>query len=143
ASQLDLCAWFARKLLQIHTVNQGQISIEQSHEFLSVGVQAMLAEYVRRRAQERGISTSRHFEKANRRYSYHAPFGFTHTADKQVVPCPFEKVIYSMIVTYSTEGYSSTWIKNKLNGARLFNRKGTSWSAGSIARIQNRIARAL
>ncbi len=143
AAQLDLFAWFARKLLQIHTVNQGEVSIKQSHEFLSIGVQSMLAEYVRRRAQERGVSTSRHQEKTNHRYSYHAPFGSMFTADMHIVPCPSEQVIYLMIVTYNTEGYSSTWIRHKLNGARLFNRKGTPWSAGSIARIQKRIKRAV
>ena len=143
AAQLDLFAWFGKRHLHIHTVNQGEIRIEQSHEFLSIGVQSMLAEYVRRQAQERGVSTSRYQERMNHRYSYHAPFGSMFTADKLIVPCPFEQVIYSMIVTYSTEGYSSTWIKNKLNGGRLFNRKGTPWSAGSIARILKRIERAV
>ncbi|KKK43897.1 hypothetical protein LCGC14_3167790, partial [marine sediment metagenome] len=82
AAQLDLFAWFSKRHLQIHTVNQGEIRIEQSHEFLSIGVQSMLAEYVRRQAQERGVSTSRYQERMNHRYSYHAPFGSMFTADK-------------------------------------------------------------
>ena len=143
AAQLDLFAWFTKRHLQIHTVSQGEIRIEQSHEFLSIGVQSMLAEYVRRQAQERGVSTSRYQEKMNHRYSYHAPFGSMFTADMQIVLCPSEQFTYSLIVTYSTEGYSSTWIKNKLNLERKFNRKGTPWSAGSIARIQARLRRAV
>lgn len=141
AAQLDLLAWFARKHLQIHTVNQGEISIKQSHEFLSIGVQSMLAEYVRRRAQERGISTSRHQERCKHRYSYHAPFGSMFTADKHIIPCLQEQIVYQKIMQYSADNRTATWIKNKLNGERLFNRKGTPWSAGSIQRIQKRILR--
>ena len=141
AAQLDLFAWFSKRHLQIHTVNQGEIRIEQSHEFLSIGVQSMLAEYVRRQAQERGVSTSRHQEKTNKRYSYHAPFGSMFTADMHIVPCPSELSTYSLIMQYSCANKSATWIKNKLNSERKFNRIGTPWSAGSIARIQKRILR--
>lgn len=139
AAQLDLLSWFKKRRLQMHTCNQGLISIEQSHEFLSIGVQAMLAEYVRKRAVERSISIFEHKKRGNMRYSRFAPYGFSFGIDNSIVGNPSEQPTLLAIIHMTRGNTSATTIAHYLNDQRAFNRKGTPWSPGSIARIQNRI----
>jgi len=139
AAQLDLLAWFSKRGLQIHTCNQGLISIDQSHEFLSVGVQAMMNEYHRRRAIEHGISTYEKHKHADHRYSRFPPYGFTFLGN-DILPVDDEQSILSVIMVMSIK-LSATTIAHHLNNNRHFNRKGTPWSAGSIQRIQRRLAK--
>jgi len=139
AAQLDLLAWFKKKKFEMHTCNQGLISIEQSHEFLSIGVQAMLAEYVRKRAVERSLGICQHKRKEKKRYSRFAPYGFSFAIDSTIVANPDETPTYLLIVAGTHANKSATVLMHELNNQRRFNRIGTSWSAGSLARIQERI----
>ena len=139
AAQLDLLSWFKKKKLEMHTCNQGLLSIEQSHEFLSIGVQAMLAEYVRKRAVERSVGISNHKRKTMRRYSRFAPYGYLFTPENDIIQNGDEQFILEKIKMGTKHNLSATVLSSELNHQRLWNRKGTRWSPGSIARIQNRI----
>lgn len=138
AAQLDLLAWFGKKKLEMHTVNQGLIRSEQSHEFLSVSVQAMMNEFQRRRAIEHGISTSKRQRDANHRYSRFAPYGYRFLGN-DILPEPKEQVTLQVIERFTREGDSATTIARMLVDRRILNRKGTHFSPGSIQRIQRRI----
>lgn len=139
AAQLDLLSWFKRKKLEMHTCNQGLLSIEQSHEFLSIGVQAMLAEYVRKRAVERSIGISNHKRKTMQRYSRFAPYGYLFTPENDIIRNEDEQFTLEKIEMGTKHNLSATVLSQELNHQRLWNRKGTPWSPGSIARIQKRI----
>ncbi len=139
AAQLDLLSWFKKKKLEMHTVNQGLISIERSHEFLSIGVQAMLAEYVRKRAVERSIGICNHKRRGNMRYSRFAPYGYSFDTANRIVENKEEQKTLAVIIQMTRDNNTATAIAQWINDDRLFNRKGTPWSPGSIARIQKRI----
>lgn len=138
AAQLDLLAWFATNRLQLHTCNQGLIRIEASHEFLTIGMQAMLAEYVRRQASERGRSVSEHKRTHNQRYSRFAPYGYRFEGKSIVIELK-ETNTLRIIENLTENNKSATHISHVLNIVRRFNRKGTPWSPGSIQRIQRRL----
>ena len=139
AAQLDLLEWFSKRKLEMHTCNQGLIRSKQSHEFLSIGVQSMMNEYHRRRCIEHGVATYEKHRDGNRRYSRFCPYGYKFTKENNIVKNPQEKVIYDFIVESIEIKWSAHTIAKYLNENRWFNRKGTPWSAGSIARIQKRI----
>ena len=142
AAQLDLLEWFSKRKLEMHTCNQGLIRSKQSHEFLSIGVQSMMNEYHRRRCIEHGVATYEKHRDGNRRYSRFCPYGYEFTPENNIVENPDEQTNLSIIKSQTGRGHSATAIACLLNNQREFNRKGTPWSAGSIARIQRRILNA-
>ncbi len=143
AAQLDLLSWFQKRGLEMHTVNMGLIHSEQSHEFLNIGVQSMMNEYHRRRCVEHGVETYRKQRIGNRRYSRYCPYGYQFTEENNIVENSKEQITFQIINFYTLEEpKSANALSRDLNLSRSFNRIGTPWSAGSIARIQKRIRNA-
>ncbi len=140
AAQLDLLRWFSRNNTELHTCNQGPIRSEQSHDFISTGMMALIAEYDRKRAVERSLNICEHKRSANLRYSRFPPYGFTFDKHNDaIVPNPIETETLTIIEQMTNQGYKATAIMHYLNDGKQFNRVGHYWSAGAIVKIQKRI----
>lgn len=142
SGQLDLLKWFHISRLELHTTDQGIIRSEQSSDFISVGVQSLLNEYQRKRAQEHGVSTFKRKESNMERYSRFAPYGFQFKDEHgRIIPYPPETSTYERIKKMTEDGYGPRAIVIHLTERGIKNRLGHVFSRGSIAGIQKRIVR--
>ncbi len=139
AGLLDHLKHYRRNGIELHVCGRGKVEIDSSSGFLTVGVEALLAEHYSRLISEKTKDALASLKAKGRRISGKIPYGWKLAKDRvSLIPDPHEQKVRSFILELSREGNGPRAIVRKLADARIRARGGMLFSPSTIHGILKR-----
>ena len=135
AALLDTVKEYKKRKIELWVVDRGRIETDKSSDFLLLGVEGIVAQYVRMVTGEKIKAALRHLKKAGRRYSGKPPYGFEFESNllREVAE---EQGTLALIGTM--RDWPTRRLKRFLERGGVRPREGNSWSLGTLWNLQRR-----
>jgi len=135
AALLDTLAEYKKKNIQLWVLDRGRIETSKSSDFLLLGMEGMVAQYMRMVTGEKTKAALEHLKRAGRRYSGKAPYGLEFNGN-QLQPNEHEASILKLID--AKRDWPTRRLKRYLESGGHSPRNGKEWSTGTLWNLQRR-----
>lgn len=133
AALLDTVKEYKKRRIELWVVDRGKIETDKSSDFLLLGVEGIVAQYVRMVTGEKTKAALGHLKKAGRRYSGKPPYGFEFEGNR-LMSVEDEQRTLELIGTM--RDWPTRRLKRFLELSGIWPRKGNSWSLGTLWNLQ-------